>query len=149
MKDYFDLIPFALAGETVTSISEQLFSERQLNDLKFKQDDVNEKITQIRQDIEVEKKNQKIVFDIPTVDFYEDQIKRLVKKYFYSENIDFDSNITTLHDFSNSETNEFNQLVSTLKHSFKESFSRLNTEYSYLKNQLDSIYRKIRDAVLS
>jgi DNA sulfur modification protein DndD len=146
LKDYFDLIPFALAGETVTGISEQLFSERQLNDLKFKQDDVNEKITQIRQDIEVEKKNQKIVFDIPTVDFYEDQIKRLVKKYFYSENIDFDSNITTLHDFSNSQTNEFNQLVSTLKHSFKESFSRLNSEYSYLKNQLDSIYRKIRDA---
>ena len=146
LKDYFDLIPFALAGESVTSISEQLSAERQMSDLKFKQEDVNEKITQIRQDIETEKKNQNIVFHVPTVDFYEVQIKRLVRKYFYSENIEIDTNVITLHDFSNSETNEFNQLVSTLKHSFKDSFSHLNSEYSYLKNQLDSIYRKIRDA---
>ena len=146
LKDYFDLIPFALAGETVTSLAEQLTAERQLSEMKFKQEDVNIKITQIRQDIESEKKNQKIVFDVPTADFYEEQIKRLVRKYFYSENIDIDFNIKTLHDFSNSETNEFNQLLSTLKHSFKDSFSRLNSDYSYIKNQLDSIYRKIRDA---
>jgi DNA sulfur modification protein DndD len=55
-------------------------------------------------------------------------------------------NLSVLHDFSNSETNEFNQLVNTLKHSFKDTFARLNTEYLYIKNQLDSINRKIRDA---
>lgn len=146
LKDYFDLIPFALAGETVTNISEQLTNERNMSDLKFKQDDVNEKIIQIRQDIETEKNKTNTVFDVPTADFYNEQIKKLVRKYFYSEEIKIPTNITTLHDFSNAEVNEFNQLISTLKHSFKESFSRLNTEYSYIKNQLDGIYRKIRDA---
>ena len=146
LKDFFDLIPFALAGETVSAISEQLFAERQISDLKFKQDDVTEKIIQIRQEIESEKTNQNIVFHIPTVDFYEEQIKRLVRKYFYSEDIEIATNVKILHDFSNTESNEFNQLVSTLKHSFKDHFSHLNSEYSYLKNQLDSSYRKIRDA---
>jgi DNA sulfur modification protein DndD len=146
LKDYFDLIPFGLAGETVLNISEQLIHERNLSELKYKQDDVNEKITQIRQDIENEKKNINFIFDVSTGDFYENQIKRLVRKYFFSEDIEIPTNLNVLHDFSNSEVNEFNQLVSTLKHSFKDTFSRLNTEYSYTKNQLDSIYRKIRDA---
>lgn len=146
LKDYFDLIPFALAGETVTNISEQLTNERNMSELKFKQDDVNEKIIQIRQDIEAEKKDVNFVFHVPTGDFYENQIRKLVKKYFYSEDFEIPTNLTTLHDFSNAEVNEFNQLVSTLKHSFKDSFSRLNADYSYLKNQLDGIYRKIRDA---
>ena len=146
LKDYFDLIPFGLAGETVLNISEQLTHERNLSELKYKQDDVNEKITQIRQDIENEKKNINFIFDVSTGDFYERQIKRLVRKYFFSEEIDIPTNLNILHDFSNSEVNEFNQLVTTLKHSFKDTFSRLNTEYSYIKNQLDSIYRKIRDA---
>lgn len=146
LKDYFDLIPFALAGETVTNISEQLTNERNMSDIKFKQDDVNEKIIQIRQDIESEKNKSNTVFHVPTVDFYDEQIKRLVRKYFYSVEIDIPTNTTTLHDFSNAEANEFNQLISTLKHSFKDSFSRLNSDYSYLKNQLDGIYRKIRDA---
>jgi DNA sulfur modification protein DndD len=146
LKDYFDLIPFALAGETVTNISEQLTNERNMSELKFKQDDVNEKIIQIRQDIEAEKKDVNFVFHVPTGDFYENQIKRLVKKYFFSEDFEIPTNLTTLHDFSNTEVNEFNQLVSTLKHSFKDSFSRLNADYSYIKNQMDGIARKIRDA---
>lgn len=146
LKDYFDLIPFALAGETLTNISEQLENERNMSDLKFKQDDVNNKIIQIRQDIESEKKKTNTVFDVPTADFYNEQIKKLVSKYFYSIDVEIPTNTTTLHDFSNAEVNEFKQLVSTLKHSFKESFSRLNADYAYIKNQLDGIYRKIRDA---
>jgi len=146
LKDYFDLIPFALAGETVTNISEQLTNERNVSELKFKQDDVNDKIIQIRQDIEAEKNKEHTVFHVPTADFYDEQIKRLVRKYFFTEDFEIPTNLITLHDFSNSEANEFNQLVSTLKHSFKDSFSRLNADYSYLKNQMDGISRKIRDA---
>ncbi|MBI5541386.1 MAG: DNA sulfur modification protein DndD [Bacteroidia bacterium] len=146
LKDYFDIIPFALAGETLMNITEQLINERNLTEQKYKQDDVNAKITQIRQDIEKRRINLDFVLDVKTRDFYEEQIKLLVKKYFFSDVPDVPDNFNALHDFSNSETNELNQLVNSIKHSFKETFSRLNTEYSYLKNQLDSISRKIRDA---
>jgi DNA sulfur modification protein DndD len=146
LKDYFDLIPFALAGEAVTAIAEQIKNERDVADYAYKQDAVNEKITQIRQEIEKEKSLNKFICDINTAEFYDNQIKRLIRKYFFSDDADVPEDLTVLHDFSNSEANEFNQLVSTLKHSFKDSFSRLNNDYSYVKNQLDQIYRKIRDA---
>ncbi|MBU0489731.1 MAG: DNA sulfur modification protein DndD [Bacteroidetes bacterium] len=146
LRDYFDIIPFALGGETLMNISEQLSQERNLSEQKFKQENVNAKITQIRQDIESRRANLDFVLDVKTRDFYETQIQILVKKYFFSDFEEVQDNFQVLHDFSNSETNEFNQLVSSIKHSFKETFSRLNTEYSYLKNQLDSISRKIRDA---
>lgn len=146
LKDFFDVIPFALAGETLLSIAEQLTNERNLTEQTYKQEDVNAKITQIRQDIEQKKIQLDFVLDVKTRDFYEEQIKMLVKKYFFSDIPDVPDNFMVLHDFSNSETNEFNHLISTIKHQFKEVFARLNTEYLYLKNQLDSISRKIRDA---
>ena len=146
LRELFDLIPFALAGGTVMEVSEQLTEEKSFNEQKYKQEDSNQKIVQIRQDIETEKQNISFVLDIRTQDFYEDQIKRLIKKYFFASEAELPANFKVLHDFSNSEANEFGQLVDTLKHSFKDKFSRINTEYSYIKNQLDSISRKIRDA---
>jgi DNA sulfur modification protein DndD len=146
LKDYFDLIPFALAGETLMNIAEQLLNERNLSEQKYKQDDINTKITQIRQEIEQRRNNLDFILDIKTRDFYEEQIKLLVKKYFFSDIPDVPENLQILHDFSTAETNELNQLVNTIKHSFKETFSRLNTEYLFIKNQIDSISRKIRDA---
>jgi DNA sulfur modification protein DndD len=147
LKDLLDVIPFALAGEVVAGVSEQLHNERILSEQKFRQDDVNEKIDQIRQDIEKERQKTGIIFsDVKIRDFYEEQIRRLVRKYFYSDIQDIPDNVHSLHDFSGAETNEFNQLVNTIKHSFKDSFSQMNTEYSFVKNQLDSITRKIRDA---
>lgn len=146
LKDLLDIIPFALAGETLAGISEQLNSERDLSEQKYRQDDVNEKIDQIRQDIESERIKTRYVIDVNIRDFYEAQIKKLVKKYFYSDLKEIPENLSVLHDFSSVETNEFNQLVNTVKHSFKDTFSQMNTEYSFIKNQLDSITRKIRDA---
>lgn len=146
LKDYFDIIPFALAGETIMNISEQLTNERNLIEQKYKQEDVTSKINQIKQEIEQQRINEKLYFDTNVRDFYESQIVKLIKKHFFSDIPDVPENFLALHDFSNSESNEFNQLVNTIKHSFKETFARLNTEYSFLKNQLDSIGRKIRDA---
>ncbi len=147
LRELLDIIPFALAGETLASVSEQLHNERIISEQKFRQEDVAEKIDLIRADIERERQKSNIIIDNVRIrDFYEDQIKKSVKKYFYSDLVDIPDNIKTLHDFSSSEVNEFNQLVNTIKHSFKETFSQINVEYSYVKNQIDSISRKIRDA---
>ena len=86
------------------------------------------------------------VIDVNIRDFYEAQIKKLVRKYFYSDLKEIPESLRVLHDLSNVEANEFNQLLNTIKHSFKDTFSQMNAEYSFVKNQLDSITRKIRDA---
>jgi DNA sulfur modification protein DndD len=146
LKGTFDFIPFALAGETLANVAEQIESEKLLSEQRYKQDDVKDKITQIRQDIESAKQFLKFVPDVQTVDFYNKQIEDLVKKYFYSDVQDINENLKILHDFSSNQVNEINQLIASIKNNFKYQFENLNNDYSYIKNQLDSINRKIRDA---
>lgn len=146
LKELFDLIPFGLAGETLMEISTQLDNEKSYRNNKFIQEDVSEKTKNILDDLEEQKKKFPITIPTDIRNFYEEQIGRLVKKYFFSEVPELPSNFVSLHDFSDSETNELNGLVNNLKHTFKEAFTRLNDEYSRSKNQLDSIRRSIRDA---
>lgn len=146
LKELFDFIPFGLAGETVLNVSEQLKYEKTVIEQKYKQDDVNSKTSSILLDIEKERVNTKLIFEPETRNFYEEQIKRFIKKHFFSELIEIPETFKSLHDFSIIETNEFEQLINTLKHSFKEKFSKLTTQFSYIKNQVESNSRKIRDA---
>jgi DNA sulfur modification protein DndD len=146
LKELFDLIPFGLAGETLMDTSNQLETEKNYKESKFKQDDVGEKTNKILNEIEEKKKQFSGVIPTEIRDFYESQIKYFVKKYFYSDVPELPSNFQALHDFSNNETNELNALINNLKHTFKEVFTKLNDEYSRAKSDLDSIRRKIRAA---
>lgn len=146
LKELFDLIPFGLAGETLMEVSTQLTNEKNYRTNKFIQEDVGEKTNKILDDIEQEKKSFPTAIPTEIRNFYENQIKNLVRKHFFADAPELPSNFEALHDFSDAETNELNGLVNNLKHTFKEAFTRLNDEYSRSKNQLDSIRRKIRDA---
>lgn len=146
LKELFDLIPFGLAGETLMEVSTQLTNEKNYRTNKFIQEDVGEKTNKILDDIEQEKKSFPTAIPTEIRNFYENQIKNLVRKHFFADAPELPSNFEALHDFSDAETNELNGLVNNLKHAFKEAFTRLNDEYSRSKNQLDSIRRKIRDA---
>lgn len=146
LKDLFDLIPFGLAGETLMDVSNQLSDEKNHRESKYKQEDVGEKTNQILGEIEIAKKEFNGYVDVKVRDFYELQIKNLIKKYFFSDIPELPTTFVTLHDFSDSETNELNSLINNLKHTFKSIFTRLNDEYLRSKNELDSIRRKIRAA---
>jgi DNA sulfur modification protein DndD len=146
LKELFDLIPFGLAGETLMEVSTQLTNEKNYRTNKFIQEDVGEKTNKILDDIEQEKKSFPTAIPTEIRNFYENQIKNLVRKHFFADAPELPSNFETLHDFSDAETNELNGLVNNLKHTFKEAFTRLNDEYSRSKNLLDSIRRKIRYA---
>lgn len=146
LKELFDLIPFGLAGETLMEVSTQLTNEKNYRTNKFIQEDVGEKTNKILDDIEQEKKSFPTAIPTEIRNFYENQIKNLVRKHFFADAPELPSNFEAFHDFSDAETNELNGLVNNLKHTFKEAFTRLNDEYSRSKNQLDSIRRKIRDA---
>jgi DNA sulfur modification protein DndD len=146
LKDLFDLIPFGLVGETLMDVSNQLESEKNYKDSKYKQEDVKDKTKRILDDIEKEKKNYKGVISTDVRDFYEEQIKKFIKKYFFSDVPELLSIFEPLHDFSDAQTNELNTLVNHLKHTFRDAFTRLNDTYLRSKSDLDSIRRKIRSA---
>lgn len=146
LKDLFDLIPFGLAGETLMDVSSQLENEKKYKENKFKQENVGEKTNLILDDLEEEKKSFNGVISTDIRNFYETQIKNLIKKHFFSDVPDFSETHTTLHDFSDVETNELNTLVNTLKNTFRDKFTNINDKYSRSKNDLDSIRRKINAA---
>ncbi len=146
LKELFDLIPFGLAGETLMEVSTQLENEKSIRTNQFKQEDVNEKVKSVLDDLEEEKKKLETAIPFDIRKFYEEQIQKLIKKHFFANIKDIPSNFQVLHDFSDSEINEFNQLINSLKYTFKEKFTRLNDQYSRSKNQIDSIRRKIRNA---
>jgi DNA sulfur modification protein DndD len=146
LKEYFDLIPFGLAGEVLMEVSSQISNEKNFKSNKFMQENVEEKTNKILDEIEHEKKSFPTVIPTEVRNFYENQINKLLKKYFFAEIPDLPQNFEAIHDFSDSEINELNSLINNLQHSFKETFTRLNSDYSRAKNQLDSIRRKISNA---
>lgn len=146
LKEFFNFIPFALAGETLASTVEQVKKERLLSEAKYKQDDVEEKITKIRQDIENAKNKEVITFDVRVCDFFNRQIDVLIRKYFCVNTVDVDTTLRVLHDFSENQTTNIDRLVFSLTNDFKQKFERLNSDYLSAKRKLDTINRRIRDA---
>lgn len=82
LKELFDLIPFGLSGETLMEVSTQLTNEKNYRTNKFIQEDVGEKTNKILDDIEQEKKSFPTAIPTEIRNFYENQIKNLVRKYF-------------------------------------------------------------------
>lgn len=146
LKELYNLIPFALAGNLVSEVNEQLKEESAYKQNKLQQAGVKDQTEKILNDLEQAKQAFGQHIDIRIRDFYEHQIRHLIKKYFYH---DMDGSrfehFTLLHDFSEMETNSFTDLIIKIKSS-KSQFDRLNNEYSKTKAELFSIEKKIRDA---
>lgn len=146
LKEHYELIPFAFAGEAVLGVAEQLNLEKTAKDIALKQENVQEKTSAILDDLEREKQKLPKVITADIRDFYESQIKILVQKHFFSDHPTLSADFAPLHNFSDTEINEFNTLVDNLKHSFREKFERLHSEYVGAKSGLDRIRRSIREA---
>lgn len=146
LKDLYNLIPFALAGNLVSEVNHQLEEEAAYKKNKLQQADVKDQTENILNDLEQAKKSFNQHIDIRIRDFYENQIRTLVKKYFYYD-VDLNrfEHFSLLHDFSEMEINSFKDLVFKIKNS-KSLFDKLNNEYSKAKAELFSIEKKIREA---
>ena len=125
LKEFYDLLPFALSGNVLAEVSEQLMMEQKSRKLKYKDENVDQKINDILVDLEKEKQESNVVFDnIPIKEFYETRFKTLIKKHFFENEDEIPTNFKALHDYSDPEINELNALINNLKHSFKDKFFR-------------------------
>lgn len=146
LKELYNLIPFALAGNLVSEVNGQLKEEAAYKKNKLQQAGVKDQTEKILNDLEQAKQSFDQHIDIRIRDFYENEIRYLIKKYFYHD-IDESrfEHFSLLHDFSEMETNSFTDLVIKIKNS-KSQFDKLNSEYSKAKAELFSIEKKIREA---
>ena len=146
LKDFYSLIPFGLSGGIMAELLSQLESEKAYKQNILQLEGINDKTDIILGDIEEARKDITFRIDYKTREFYETQIKQLIKKHFYNgfDDSKFE-NFSTLHDFSQGQIEDFTLLIVKVKDS-KSSFELLFNKYSKLKDELFSIEKRIREA---
>lgn len=146
LKDLYSLIPFGLAGGLMAELSSQLETEKAYKQNKLQLEGVNDKTDVILGDIEEAKRKLPFPIDIKARNFYESQIRQLIKKHFYnvSDESKFE-HFCTLHDFSQGQVEEFMCIIMKIKES-KSSFENLINKYTKAKAELYTIEKNIREA---
>ena len=146
LKDFYSLIPFGLSGGIMAELLSQLESEKAYKQNILQLEGINDKTDIILGDIEEARKDITFRIDYKTREFYETQIKQLIKKHFYNgfDDSKFE-NFSNLHDFSQGQIEDFTRLIVKVKDS-KSSFELLFNKYSKLKAELFSIEKRIREA---
>ncbi len=146
LKDLYNYIPFGLAGNLVSEIADQLKQEKAFRQNKIQLEGVEEKTDDILNELDQARSSYKGVIDVKIRNFYEEEIKKLILKHFYSEydTAQFD-NFQVLHDLTDMQSDEFFELISKVKES-KSSFEAISHKYSTAKAELYKIEKELREA---
>lgn len=146
LKDLYSYIPFGLAGNIVSEVAEQLKQEKAYKQNKVQLEGVEEKTDRIINELDQARNNYQGVIDVKIRNFYEEEIKKLILKHFYSEYdaAQFDG-FHILHDLTDLQSEEFFNLIAKIKES-KVSFEVLSQKYNTAKAELYKIDREIREA---
>lgn len=146
LKDSYDIIPFAIAGETFLDVSRQLRNEANYKAAQFKDENVNDVTNKILTDLLNTPKPNKLAIDHQVHEFYANTFKGLIRKHFFSDTAPLPEDFKVIHEFSDSERNELQAVLSNIKLSFRESFKRINGDYNQTRNELNIIRRNIKNA---
>lgn len=146
LKESYDIIPFAIAGEKFLEVNNQLENETNYKAAKFKDENVKGVTNKILTELIKEPKPEELVIDYKVERYFAETFEKLIRKHFFSDTPDLPNDFKMLLEFSDSEKNELQALLNNIKYSFKESFKRITSEYNQTRNDLNSIRKKIRDA---
>lgn len=146
LKESYDIIPFAIAGEKFLEVFVQLENESNYKAAQFKDENVNDVTNKILTDLLNTPKPEKLAIDHQVHEFYANTFKSLIRKHFFSDTPVLPSDFKIIHDFSESEKNELQALLSNIRSSFRGSFRRITEDFNQTRNDLNGIRRRIRDA---
>jgi DNA sulfur modification protein DndD len=146
LKDSYDIIPFAIAGEKFLELSRQLENEANYKAAQFKNENVNEITNKILTDLTTFEKPKNIVIDYQVQEYYANTFKSLIRKHFFSDTEELPQDFKVIHEFSDSERNELIAVLNNIRLSFRESFKRITGDYNQTRNELNAIRRRIKDA---
>lgn len=146
LQESLEIIPFAIAGDKLSGVLEQVADEANYKANSFKLSNIQDKADEVITDLITEQRKFDEVITRKVQDFYFDTISRLIKKHFFSDVPNLPANFKPIHDFSDSEHNEFNAFILNLKSSFKTKFTNLNYRINQVRNDLSQVKRRIADA---
>lgn len=146
LKSSYEIIPFAIAGDRMLDVFNQLDDEYELRNTQFNQEKIRSVTDNLINDLISQPQPEDLVIDYKVQDYYKGTISKLIKKHFFSDAKELPAEFQELHDFSDTKKNEFSALVNNIKSSFKESFKRISSDYNQTKNDLNRINKSIKDA---
>lgn len=146
LKESFDIIPFAIAGEKLLEVNKQLENEANFKSAQFKEENVKGVTNKILTDLLNIPKPKELAIDHNVHKFYANAFESLIRKHFFADTPSLPEDFKIIHEFSESERNELLAVLSNIKYSFRESFKRINGDYIQTKNELNAIRRRIKDS---
>jgi len=146
LKDSYDIIPFAIAGENFLELNRQLENESNFKSIQFKNENVNDITNKILTDLTTFEKPKNVIIDYQIQEYYASAFRSLIRRHFFSDTEELPGDFKVIHEFSDSEKNELQAVLNNIRLSFRESFRRINGDYNQTRNELNAIRRKIKDA---
>lgn len=146
LKDSFDIIPFAITGEKLLEVKQQIDAEFNVKNAIFKDENIRGITNKVLTDLLNTPKPPNLAIDHQVHIFYADTFGKLIRKHFFGDLVPEPADFKPLHEFSDSERNELLAVLNNIKSSFRETFKRINGDYNQTRNELNSIRRKIKDA---
>lgn len=144
LKTYFEIIPFAMTGELLMEVLEQVSNERKFINGSYDKDKAEEVSSKIIDElINIEKPNNfQISYDVQQ--FYVENFKLLLKKYLGVEERQKEEIVDIIHNYSESEAADLRQFANNIKISFKEKLNTIHIDFIRAKNELNEINKKVR-----
>jgi DNA sulfur modification protein DndD len=147
LKNYYEIIPFAIAGNLLTDVLEQVIIERDIISQKFNEDRVEQMADNIINDLIKIPHPEDLVISYKVQDYFIENLKKLISKHLggdSSKQISSDIKAEVIHNLSETEKAELSQFINNIRLSFKETFNRINSDYVRSKNELNDINKKIK-----
>ena len=141
LKTYFEIIPFAMTGNLLLEVLEQVSNERNFINRSYDKDKAEEVLSKIIDDlINIEKPNNiQISYDVQQ--FYVENFKLLLKKYFGVGDKQKGEVVDIIHNYSESEAANLKQFTNNIKISFKERLNTIHIDFTRAKNELNELLR--------
>lgn len=145
LKDLYNYIPFGLSGELFAQLVDQVKKEVDYRQKKIQIDIAEEKTNDLLNDLDDESRDVSFPIDRKVRRFYEDVVKKLIKKHFYDTSDEGGEGFEELHGLSDVQSNTLLSFVSKIKGAQKD-FTRLYDSYHRAKREYFLIEQQIRDA---
>ncbi|WP_353718678.1 AAA family ATPase [Dyadobacter sp. 676] len=102
LKDSYDIIPFAIVGETFLDVSKQLENEANFKAAQYKEENVRGVTNKILTDLLNTPKPSDLPIDHRVHGFYADSFEKLIRKHFFADTPALPDEFRVLHEFSDS-----------------------------------------------
>lgn len=146
LKDLYNYIPFGLSGELFAELVDQVRKESEYRQKKVQIDIAEDKTNELLNDLDDESRDVDFPIDRKVRRFYEDAVKKLIKKHFYNAPTDVDDPyFEELHGLTDVQSNTLLSFVSKIKGAQKD-FTVLYDTYHRAKREFSHIEQQIRDA---